>query len=389
MTSDILIKHRKISANSFENQDNVANGDDSIASSENIPSLPAVKDSPEESFKITDIVWRNVILLTLLHMLAIKGWLIFMIDPEAKWQTSVATFIFGLFSSTFGITAGAHRLWSHRSYKAKWPLRLVLAFANTMALQNDIYEWSRDHRVHHKYSETNADPHNSRRGFFFAHMGWLMLKKHQDVKLKGKNIDMSDLWADPIVRFQRRFYIPLVLLCWGIIPTLIPYYLWNERLYYAFLGCVCFRYVYVLHCTWLVNSAAHLWGHRPYDRNIEPRENNSVVYLALGEGYHNYHHAFPFDYSASEYGFNLNFNLTTFLIDSFEKLGQAYDLKKPSKQMILARKIRTGDGTENLMIRRSTKQDWIVGGFITTFQLLISLVLRFIILTILEHRNKH
>lgn len=95
---------------------------------------------------------------------------------------------------------------------------------------------------------------------------------------------MSDLWADPIVRFQRRFYIPLVLLCWGIIPTLIPYYLWNERLYYAFLGCVCFRYVYVLHCTWLVNSAAHLWGHRPYDRNIEPRENNSVVYLALGEG---------------------------------------------------------------------------------------------------------
>lgn len=65
--------------------------------------------------------------------------------------------------------------------------RLLLAFANTMALQNDIYEWCRDHRVHHKYSETNADPHNSNRGFFFAHMGWLLVKKHDDVKEKGTN----------------------------------------------------------------------------------------------------------------------------------------------------------------------------------------------------------
>jgi stearoyl-CoA desaturase (delta-9 desaturase) len=80
----------------------------------------------------------------------------------------------------------------------------------TLALQNDIYEWCRDHRVHHKFSETDADPHNSRRGFFFAHMGWLLVKKHPEVKEKGKTVDMSDVWADPIVRFQRRFYIPLV-----------------------------------------------------------------------------------------------------------------------------------------------------------------------------------
>lgn len=100
----------------------------------------------------------------------------------------------------------------------------------------------------------------------------------------GKNIDLSDIWADPIVRFQRRFYIPLVIVCWGIIPTLIPYYCFNETLWHSFLGCVCFRYVYVLHCTWLVNSAAHLWGHRPYDKNIQPKENDSVVYLTFGEG---------------------------------------------------------------------------------------------------------
>lgn len=75
------------------------------------------------SFKWNEIVWRNVILLGLLHILAIYAWLLFMVDPTAKWQTSVATFVFGLLSSSLGITAGAHRLWSHRSYKAKWPLR--------------------------------------------------------------------------------------------------------------------------------------------------------------------------------------------------------------------------------------------------------------------------
>lgn len=73
-----------------------------------------------------------------------------------------------------------------------------------MAAQNSIYEWVRDHRVHHKYSETDADPHNSKRGFFFSHMGWLMMKKHPDVIKKGSTLDMTDVMNDPIVRFQRR-----------------------------------------------------------------------------------------------------------------------------------------------------------------------------------------
>ena len=72
------------------------------------------------------------------------------------------------------------------------------------ALQNDIIEWSRDHRVHHKYSETDADPHNAKRGFFFAHCGWLMVRKHPDVKEKGRKVDISDLLNDPVCAFQRK-----------------------------------------------------------------------------------------------------------------------------------------------------------------------------------------
>jgi fatty-acid desaturase len=121
-------------------------------------------------------------------------------------------FLYVLFFTAFflthfgglGITAGAHRLWAHRTYKAKLPLRILLMLAQTFALQNDIHEWVRDHRVHHKFTDTDADPHNSTRGFFFSHMGWLMVKKHKDVFIKGKTVDMSDVASDPVVRFQRK-----------------------------------------------------------------------------------------------------------------------------------------------------------------------------------------
>lgn len=103
-----------------------------------------------------------------------------------------------------GITAGAHRLWAHKAYKARWPLRLLLAFFQTIAFQNHIYEWVRDHRVHHKFTDTNADPHNAQRGFFFSHMGWLMVRKHRDVLVKGRTVDMTDLEQDWVVVWQRK-----------------------------------------------------------------------------------------------------------------------------------------------------------------------------------------
>lgn len=83
-------------------------------------------------------------------------------------------------------------------------MRIMLIIFNTIAFQNSVYVWARDHRVHHKFSETDADPHNATRGMFFSHIGWLMCKKHPEVKAKGKTIDMSDLEADPIVMFQHK-----------------------------------------------------------------------------------------------------------------------------------------------------------------------------------------
>src|SRR5882724_9206063 len=141
---------------------------------------------------------------------------------------------------------GAHRLWSHRSYRAKWPLRVFLAILQTATIQEDIYEWSLKHRVHHKYSDTDADPSNASRGFIWSHIGWLFFKRHPAFLDKVNTIDTTDLLADPIVRFQRQFYVPLVALIRSLMFTGIPFYLFGESVKYLICMNILF-YVILLH----------------------------------------------------------------------------------------------------------------------------------------------
>ncbi|CAH1236409.1 unnamed protein product [Diabrotica balteata] len=290
-----------------------------------------------------ELVWRNIILFAYLHLVALYGF--YLMLASAKVFTTILAVVLYICGG-LGITAGAHRLWAHRSYQAKWPMRLILTIFNTLAFENSVIEWSRDHRVHHKFSETDADPHNAKRGFFFSHIGWLLCRKHPEVKSKGKGIDMSDLEQDPILAFQDKHYLLLMPLTCFVIPTMIPMYFWNETFFNAF--CVnIFRYVFTLNATWLVNSAAHMWGDKPYDKFINPSENVSVSIFALGEGWHNYHHTFPWDYKTSELG-KYSTNLSAAFIDFFAKIGWAYDLRTVSMDMIKKRVQRTGDGTHEI-----------------------------------------
>jgi len=297
----------------------------------------------EENEEKLEFVWRNVIIMLYIHIAGTYGLYIWF-SGQLLYTTIILGFFFGYVCS-FGVTAGAHRLWAHKCYKAKLPLRILLAFMHTVACQNSIHEWCRDHRVHHKFTETNADPHNAKRGFFFAHVGWLLVKKHDDVKTKGKKVDMSDLEADPVVMFQKKFFLPLAL----VVAFWFPYYLTvvlGESPYKAWHMVVC-RYMLTLNFTWLVNSAAHLWGPRPYDKNIHAVENKVVSSLAVGEGWHNYHHVFPWDYKAAELT-TYNYNWATAFIDFFAKIGWAYDLKTVPERVVLQRVHRTGDGTHRL-----------------------------------------
>nr|ABX71630.1 acyl-CoA-delta11-desaturase [Lampronia capitella] len=306
-------------------------------------SKPALKPlvAPQADNRKPEIVPLNLITFGYGHLAAIYG--IYLCFTSAKWATIVFAFVLYI-CAELGITAGAHRLWSHRSYKAKLPLRLILLLFNTLAFQNTAIDWVRDHRMHHKYSDTDADPHNATRGFFFSHVGWLLTRKHPEVKRRGKDIDMMDIYNDSLLKFQKKYAIPFVGLVCFVIPTLMPMYFWNETLNNSWHIATMLRYIVNLNMTFLVNSAAHIWGYKPYDKSIKPVQNITVSILILGEGFHNYHHVFPWDYRTSELG-NDFLNFTTLFINLFAKIGWAYDLKTASDKVVAARRKRTGDGT--------------------------------------------
>ncbi|XP_076672881.1 acyl-CoA Delta-9 desaturase-like isoform X2 [Andrena cerasifolii] len=237
--------------------------------------------TPKEKYE-SNIVWPSVIVFAYLHVAALYG--TYLLFTSAKLMTAAFAFVLYMICGA-GITAGAHRLWAHKSYKAKWPLQVLLMISNSVAFQYPVIHWARDHRVHHKFSETNADPYNVKRGFFFAHVGWLLCRKHPDVKEKGKEVDVSDLEKNPVLAFQKRF--------------------------------------------------------------IYPSENLGVSIVACGEGWHNYHHVFPWDYKTSELG-NYRFNITTAFIDLFAKIGWAYDLKMVPSVLVQKKVKRSGDGSHEV-----------------------------------------
>ncbi|KAF8777110.1 Acyl-CoA desaturase 3 like protein [Argiope bruennichi] len=267
--------------------------------------LQQKSETPEYKVKI---IWFNVIFFIFLH----TGFLyaLYLSFTSACWKTSLFAFIYAHLGG-LGIAAGTHRLWSHRSYKAKLPLRILLCCFLSIAAQKDIYKWCRDHRVHHNFTETNADPHNIKRGFFFAHIGW--------------------------------FYLLMALFFATILPTIIPMWCWNESMRNSFFIAFVAQHCYLQNGIFLVNSVAHTYGDQSYDKYIEARDNILIAFMGLGEGWHNYHHVFPWDYSSSEWGYKLNFAKA--FIDFMAWIGQAYDLRSAHPQMIKNRKLKSGDGT--------------------------------------------
>ena len=180
------------------------------------------------------VVWGNVAFFLIMHFLF--GLAMYRVTSSSELHVLwVVDYIIGLFGG-IGVTAGAHRLWSHKTYEASLPVRLFLMACFTSAGENDIYTWSRDHRLHHKFTETDADPHNSRRGGFFAHVGWLLTRKHPDVLIKGATIDNSDLMRDPVVKYNRKYYIFMYLFFRVYLSIAFPAWLLDESIFNCSVG---------------------------------------------------------------------------------------------------------------------------------------------------------
>lgn len=263
--------------------------------------------------------WPMVVYIGGVNLLALYAIYRMMTDPTIKPKTIVFAFLLWPITG-LGITAGVHRLWAHRSYTANTPYRVFVMLLNSIANQGSIFHWARDHRVHHKFSDTIADPYDSTRGLLYSHMGWLLIHKSEEVVHQGKSLNMDDLKADPVVMFQKNCD-PWWNLLWCFVFPACVSMMWGERFWVGVLIPGVFRYVFVLHCTWSVNSLVHAFGPRPYDPNQVATENEFVSILAIGEGWHSWHHAYPFDYAASELGVLEQFNPTKLFIDFFANIG--------------------------------------------------------------------
>ena len=271
----------------------------------------------------------NIAYLAVHHLLALYA--LYNLPSVFSFRLVFEVLLAAQLSGMLGITAGAHRLWSHKSFEAAWPVRLLCMVVNSAAHQGSIYHWVRDHRMHHRYTDTELDPHSIQYGFWYSHIGWLFFKKNQALRDAAGKIDMSDIQQDSIVMFQKNNYTALSNLFCFILPTYYGYFAWNSLwVGYFYFGIL--RWVLLLHATWCVNSVAHMWGTQPYSTRLSARQNTFTSVVAVGEGWHNYHHQHPYDYRASEFNWYSEWNPTTLFLDALGAVGLVWNRKvgKPS-----------------------------------------------------------
>jgi len=193
-----------------------------------------------------------------------------------------------VFAVGTGVTAGYHRLFSHRAYQASLPVRFVLLCLGAASFENSILHWASDHRLHHQFVDGERDPYDIGKGFWYAHWLWVIRQREDPI------VGVADLERDPLVRWQHRN----IFLIGGVVTLLVPVTvgLATHNLAGHLIMGVLLRVVLTHHTTFLINSAAHVFGTRPYTDTNSARDNGFLAPITFGEGYHNFHHMWQWDY---------------------------------------------------------------------------------------------
>jgi stearoyl-CoA desaturase (delta-9 desaturase) len=283
--------------------------------------------------RTNEIDWVNTIFLCATPILGIILTIYFFKNTD-KYLGQIILGIVFYIATGLSITAGYHRLFSHRTYKANPLLKLIYLLFGAAAFQNSALKWSTDHRVHHNHVDGDQDPYNINKGFFYAHIGWIFFKENAHAN-SIENFP-KDLVNDKLLMWQHRHYIPLAVLMGFVLPTLLGYFLGSAIGGLAIAGLV--RIVFVHHCTFFINSLCHIVGTRPYTDSNTARDSFIMAFFSYGEGYHNYHHFFPSDYRNGVKWYQ--FDPTKWLILTASVFGLARDLKKVPERIITEAKSR-------------------------------------------------
>lgn len=277
------------------------------------------------------IHWPNTLFLIGTLLLTVAG------VPAYLWHHGIDVFQASLFLFFFAatglsITLGYHRLFSHLAFQARWPVRLLTLLIGAAAFENSVLCWAADHRRHHKYVDHDEDPYDISKGFFHAHMGWILFDLQPQTSLAG----VKDLQRDRLVAWQHRHYVAIAVLMGLVLPALLGW-LWGglTGALGGFLIAGVARVVFVQHMTFFINSLCHTVGQRPYSSKCTARDSAIMAWFTFGEGYHNFHHTFQHDYRNGVKPWH--FDPTKWCIWLLAKAGLAEQLRRvPNETILLA-----------------------------------------------------
>lgn len=263
------------------------------------------------------LAWSIIIYMATIHFVALFA----LFPSNFSWGAIGVAFILYWITAGWGITLGFHRLATHRSFDTPKLVEYFFIFCGALACQGGPIDWVGLHRIHHKYSDTEPDPHDSNRGFWWSHLGWMLIQNPANNDIPRYTKDIAD---DPFYQFCQKFFIPLQ----GVLGIIL--YLWGG---WSFVIWGIFvRLVVVFHCTWFVNSATHKFGYKSHESNDNSKNCWWVALLTFGEGWHNNHHAFQY---SARHGLQWwEFDTTWLTIKLLEILGLAKNLKLPPVQML-------------------------------------------------------
>jgi stearoyl-CoA desaturase (Delta-9 desaturase) len=262
-----------------------------------------------------------MLVLALLHVLAVLALPYIFFWEVSGWELAFHLVAYPL--GGFGITALYHRAWAHNAVQFRRPVEYLLAVFSTFIPQMPARQWVSSHIKHHQHTDSDADPYNIQRGFWWAHYEWIIFAPVPKVELPAR------LEQNPVLIWQEKYYWPISFVLNMMLPVGISVAA-GSPWWGGVLISAC-RMTLMSHVVFAVNSVCHVWGSKRFTRDVSAGDVWWFPF-ALGEQYHNYHHAFPRDY---RHGIRIyDFDPTKWLIAGLARLGLAKDLFEMPKRRI-------------------------------------------------------
>lgn len=289
-----------------------------------------------------ELIWVNIIFFTVTTLVGLIGAPIYYFHfglSLSEW----CLFLFYIAATGMSITVGYHRLFAHRTFKANPLVEFLVLFFGAAAFEQSALRWASQHRDHHRFVDTDQDPYSIKKGFFYAHIGWLIFWRHP-----AHLENARDLQKNKLVMSQNNFYILWASVAGIILPVMLGAL--SGHALGAFIFTVCLRLTFVYHSTFCINSVCHMFGKATYDIYSTAKDHWFVAFLTFGEGYHNFHHHFPGDYRNAVRWYQWDPSKWTIFCLKF--LGLASDLKRVSNFRILEARLTAQNQSAQDMIAK-------------------------------------